>query len=145
MDYILDTNILVHLVRGNELIVNLIQKIDKESGTMYISIVSVGEIYSLAYQFGWGQTKLEAMEDLLTQLLPIPIENKEMAKMYAEIDAYSQHKNPDIAMPKHISARNMGKNDLWIAATAYLLEAKLLTMDNDFDHLNKVFFEVEKI
>jgi tRNA(fMet)-specific endonuclease VapC len=29
----------------------------------------------------------------------------------------------------------MGKNDLWIAATALYLDMKLHTTDNDFDHL----------
>jgi len=38
----------------------------------------------------------------------------------------------------------MGKNDLWIAATAYALEAVLLTTNGDFDHLHNLFFEVKK-
>jgi predicted nucleic acid-binding protein len=42
------------------------------------------------------------------------------------------------------SSRNMGKNDLWIAATAYALNAVLLTTDADFDHLHQIFFEVKK-
>lgn len=29
----------------------------------------------------------------------------------------------------------MGKNDLWIAATAHVLGAHVLTTDKDFDHL----------
>lgn len=32
-------------------------------------------------------------------------------------------------------ARNMGKNDLWIAASAKAAGATLLTTDGDFDHL----------
>ena len=39
----------------------------------------------------------------------------------------------------------MGKNDLWIAVTTHLLEATLITTDNDFDHLKNVYFNVEKI
>ena len=39
----------------------------------------------------------------------------------------------------------MGKNDVWIAATASVLDATLLTTDNDFDHLNKEFLTVAKI
>jgi predicted nucleic acid-binding protein len=39
----------------------------------------------------------------------------------------------------------MGKNDLWIAATAYSLDIPLLTTDIDFDHLNKTFINVMKI
>lgn len=37
----------------------------------------------------------------------------------------------------------MGKNDLWIAATASILGAKLLTTDNDFEHLNGKYLEIE--
>lgn len=44
-----------------------------------------------------------------------------------------------------MSARNMGKNDLWIAATAAMSEATLLTTDNDFDHLDGHYFKVEKL
>jgi tRNA(fMet)-specific endonuclease VapC len=39
------------------------------------------------------------------------------------------------------SAKNMGKNDLWIAATAATTGATLVSTDNDFAHLNKVFFD----
>lgn len=145
MDFVLDTNILVHLIRTNPLIVKLIEEIENQGGSVFISIVSVGEIYSLAYQFGWGKNKLQEVETLLEQLIPIPIENRELAKMYAEIDAYSQNKNPNLSMPKGVSARNMGKNDLWIAATAYLLEASLITTNNDFVHLDGIYFHIVKV
>ena len=36
----------------------------------------------------------------------------------------------------------MGKNDIWIAATASVLDATLLTTDKDFDHLNNEFLNV---
>jgi tRNA(fMet)-specific endonuclease VapC len=38
----------------------------------------------------------------------------------------------------------MGKNDLWIAATAFVANAELVTMDGDFDHLNDEFLKVHK-
>lgn len=47
--------------------------------------------------------------------------------------------------PLKMSARNMGKNDIWIAATASVLGAVLLTTDNDFDHLQDEFLQVDKI
>ena len=62
---------------------------------------------------------------------------------YAEIDAFSQGKLKD--RPLSISARNMGKNDLWIAATASILNATLLTTDLDFNHLHNVFLNLEYI
>ena len=36
----------------------------------------------------------------------------------------------------------MGKNDLWIAATASVLDLTLLTTDKDFDHLKDVFLDL---
>lgn len=39
----------------------------------------------------------------------------------------------------------MSKNDLWIASLAALLSLKLVTTDADFDHSDKVSFEIEKI
>ncbi len=35
--------------------------------------------------------------------------------------------------------RKMGKNDLWIAATAIFADARLLTTDRDFDGLDPLF------
>jgi tRNA(fMet)-specific endonuclease VapC len=43
------------------------------------------------------------------------------------------------------SARNMGKNDLWIAATASVLDIPLMTTDNDFAHLDPVFLKLIKL
>ena len=39
----------------------------------------------------------------------------------------------------------MGKNDLWIAATAYCLDATLLTEDGDFNSLQGSFLTVARI
>jgi tRNA(fMet)-specific endonuclease VapC len=39
----------------------------------------------------------------------------------------------------------MGKNNLWIAATAALPGLKLVTTDGDFDHLHEVFFDLQKL
>jgi predicted nucleic acid-binding protein len=39
----------------------------------------------------------------------------------------------------------MSKNDLWMAATASVLDTTLLTTDNDFEHLHNEFLQVAKI
>jgi len=39
----------------------------------------------------------------------------------------------------------MGKNDIWIAATASVYGLTLLTTDKDFDHLNEVHVNLEYI
>ncbi len=70
----------------------------------------------------------------------IPIINN-----YGIIDAYSQGKLKEKPLPKGMSVRNMGKNDLWIAASAMASKATLLTTDKDFEHLHNQFIEVKVI
>ncbi len=38
----------------------------------------------------------------------------------------------------------MGKNDLWIAATAKVANASLIKIDSDFNHLHDKFIQVKK-
>lgn len=61
---------------------------------------------------------------------------------YAEFDVYSQGKSQKHQYPAGFTSRNMGKSDLWIAATAVVTNSTILTNDNDFDHLNNVFMPV---
>jgi len=107
-----------------------------------ISVASKGEIYSLAKQFGWGGDKLKTLDELLRKLPTVDISHEQIIRRYAEIDAFSLGK--DKARPLRIgqTARVMGKNDLWIAATASVLNAALLAIDHDFDHLSRVFLDV---
>lgn len=60
----------------------------------------------------------------LRRLIAVPIPNRNIVDAYVEIDYYSR-----------AQGRKMGKNDLWIAATARVEAATLLTTDQDFDHL----------
>lgn len=142
--FFLDTGILLGIIRGS----GYAEFIEKEYNLFnqttfsYISVVTVGEIYSLAIQFGWGDKKIRILDDILKQIPVIDINSDEVIRRYAEVDAYSQCKHPTKQMSDNLSARNMGKNDLWIAATASVLNAKLLTTDRDFDHLESRFLEV---
>lgn len=60
------------------------------------------------------------------------------------MDAYSKHKDSVRKYPKGYSSIKVGKNDLWIAATAQVTNSKLVTTDRDFDHLDGVFIDVIK-
>ncbi len=145
MDYLLDTNIILTYVRESkytELIDHTYNPLGKEN-TAIISIVSVGEIKSLAIQNKWGRRKLAQLEVLLNQFAIADINVETIVEKYAEIDAFSQGKLPH--KPSTFTSRNMGKNDLWIAATAFILEAQLLTIDKDFDHLKDEFLNFERI
>jgi tRNA(fMet)-specific endonuclease VapC len=110
---------------------------------VFISVVTVGKSRSIALQNNWGQKKLELLEVLLEEMLVVEI-NEGLIETYAQIDAYAQHRNPAFAGYPFKTARNMGKNDLWIAATGALLGLKLVITDSDFDHLHEVFFDIQK-
>jgi len=107
-------------------------------------VVSEAEIKSIAIQNNWGANRRNKLDDFLDQVNIVEV-NQLYINTYIEIDSYSQQKNPAFTTYSFESSRNMGKNDLWIASLAALLSLKLITTDADFDHLNQVFLEVEKI
>ncbi len=129
---VLDTNILVHYVRDDatwETVRTDFRLLIVEP-TPVISIVTVGELRSLARQWKWGEGKLDRMEFALGYFLVLPVESADLVDIYAEIDSHFQ-----------IRGRKMGKNDLWIATTTVSLGATLLTTDRDFDELDPVFLK----
>ncbi len=83
-------------------------------------------------------------QSLLTKIIIIDINSSDtdLLHAYSQIDAYSKGKLP--GNPLGTSAINIGKNDLWIAATAIVANATLLTIDGDFDHLHSKFIQVKK-
>ena len=146
MRYILDTNILLHYLRASELslrIDNQFNPLDSSNNETILCVVSVGEIRAIAKINHWGQKRLDKIELLCAELLITDINSEDLLERYAEIDAFSQGKL--IGRPLNTSSRNMGKNDLWIAATASILNATLLTTDLDFNHLHNEFLNVECI
>jgi predicted nucleic acid-binding protein len=126
-DYLLDTNILVHLIRNK----SLGQRIQAQYNLRavitrcLISVVTVGEMEKLARSLGWGNNKLSKMRELLQQLIWIDINDPAIFSAYAEIACFSEGQGI-----------RMGDNDAWIAATAKASGCTLLTTDRDFDHLD---------
>jgi len=142
MTYLIDTNIIVHFVRDLALYkaVENDYQIFESPNKVVISEVSIGEIYSLSKRNRWGERRMERLERFLSSLTVAPISyHPDIYRAYAIIDAYSQSKHPTFSLPQGMTARNMGKNDVWIAATAYILRATLVTTDKDFDHLQRFF------
>ena len=142
MNYLLDTNVLVAFIRGGSFREHIENRYDPfgEQNTAIISVVTVGEIESFALRNGWGIRKLTNLSELLSSLIVTDINVRSVIKKYAEIEAFSQNKLPHKPLPT--TARNMGKNDLWIAATAAVIGAKLLTTDTDFEHLNGEYLDL---
>ncbi len=99
-----------------------------------ICVVTRGELISLSYQRGWGEAKRDVLNQFLKKIPHIGIDKDEIMERYGEIDAFSQGKLKGKSLGT--SARNMGKNDLWIAAVASVARAALITTDKDFHHLD---------
>ena len=86
-----------------------------------------------------------SLRNTLAYHLIYPIRTRTIIDAYAKIDAYSQGKLASKPLPLNMSARNMGKNDIWIAATAHVTQATLLTTDKDFNHLAGYFIDLQYI
>ncbi len=142
--YLLDTNICLAYIRGHK----LYKKVEAELNLMsddaliLISVVTKAELISLGIQNGWENNKIKKLESLLKKLFLININeaDKNLIQTYARIDAFSQGKLSGLS--NKYTSRNMGKNDLWVAATAYVTQAELITTDMDFDHLDSTFLTI---
>ncbi|QKZ11813.1 type II toxin-antitoxin system VapC family toxin [Spirosoma sp. KUDC1026] len=128
---IYDTNLLIGHIRERTL----------PPATTLIPIIVVAELEAFALKADWGLQKVEFMRYLVGRHPIVDIEPA-MVNRYAEIDAFSQGKLQSV--PLRTSARNMGKNDIWIAATALYLDLELYTTDNDFDHLPALGLQLVK-
>jgi tRNA(fMet)-specific endonuclease VapC len=80
-----------------------------------LPIVVVGELKALALKGNWGYQRVAFLERLFGRY-PLVGMDEESTDLYARVDAYSQGKLLGQPLPAGMSARNMGKNDLWIAA-----------------------------
>ena len=147
MNYLLDTNILVYYITRPNFLRQFENKYRPFSNqnVALISIVTEAEMKSIVIQRGWGEKKLKQLESLMARFLKVPVNTNQQVKAYAEIDAYSKHKDPVRIYPPGYSSNSVGKNDLWIAATAYVTKSKLVTTDGDFDHLDGVFVDLIKL
>ncbi len=122
------------MIYDTNLIIKHIRKSEKLPSLTIIPIPVVGELKSFAIKSNWGPIKTQFL-NILINSFPLVDIIEELSDTYAEIDAYSQGKLPQKPLPTGITARNMGKNDLWIATTAIYFDIELHSTDNDFEHL----------
>jgi predicted nucleic acid-binding protein len=104
--YVLDTNVLLALIRGN----TLGESIDAAYGLRsnlqrhVVSIVSQAELLVLADRNKWADEKRDALTLMFENLVILPIDGQGF------MDAYVQVSNAAAKHPE--GARNMGKNDI---------------------------------
>jgi tRNA(fMet)-specific endonuclease VapC len=134
--YVLDTNILLALIRGKA----LGESIDDAYGLRanlqrhVVSIASQAELLVLAERNRWAQAKKDAVNLMFQNLVVLPIDGESL------LDGYLQVSRADMTWQE--GPRNMGKNDICIAATAVSSGLPLLTTDKDFNFLNGNLIQV---
>jgi tRNA(fMet)-specific endonuclease VapC len=139
---VLDTNIVLAYARGTDRVIDVFEATFPPDEYEYvISIVTRAEMYALAACRGWTERTVEKVKELLDSYLQVRIDNEAIVNAYSIIDEFGR-KSPNPL--RSTTARHMGKNDLWIAATATLYNASLATLDGDFDHLESHFFMLNK-
>lgn len=146
MNFVLDTNIILLLVK-NENFGNFFKQTYQHTSQNHLlyPFATLGELDSITKQNNWGEKKIHILNQILKGFQFIGQVNTDMIEAYGLIDAFSQGKLKNKPLPQGMSARNMGKNDLWIAAVTYTLNATLITTDKDFEHLAPDFIKLNLI
>ncbi len=125
---VLDTNVLVHVLRGKALGQHILARygLDRREWAPIVSAVTVGELHALARQWRWSPAHVARLDALVFNLHVVDV----APDIGGLVAAYG-----DLDFESRAMGYKMGKNDLWIAATAKIFGAVLLTCDKDFDHL----------
>lgn len=92
MNLLFDTNILVFLSK-TPYYHKVRNSLNPDNQRVYISIVTIAELRSISLQNKWGVKKVNVVNELLEEITVIEV-NENLANIYAEIDAYSQCRNP---------------------------------------------------
>jgi tRNA(fMet)-specific endonuclease VapC len=135
--YLLDTNVILHLVRGNNLgqhLATTFRLLDAVNRPL-VSIVSHGELRVIADQNGWGDKKRDALMNALDNLVTVDLNDERVLENYVEVCRACRNKAG--------GARVISNNDSWIAATTKAANAVLLTTDRDFVHLHPAICSVQ--
>ena len=143
MKFILfDTNVVVGMVRNSAFEAQLDMIYPYDTNRIMLSVVSQGELQSLAIQWNWGEKKRMRLQYLISKFVIYPVKVEKVINAYAQIDAFSQGKLADRPLPQGTSARNMGKNDIWIAALSMQTQIPLVSRDAHFKHIAGLDLEV---
>ena len=147
---VLDTCAIIHIIRGKatgKRLQEWMNGLDSQP-IQIISSVTKAELLTFALMAGWETKKYSFLNRFLDGVTYIDINHSDtqLIENYTIIDAYSKNKATDVnGNFKGGSHIIMGKNDIWIAATAKTLKTTLLTSDGDFDHLHPSVLNVKKI
>src|ERR1019366_4150966 len=86
--YLLDTSILLHLIRGKDLgrYINITFDLANAVHRPLVSIVTHGEIWALADRHEWGTDKRAALTKMLDSLVTITLDDQAILDAYVYMD-----------------------------------------------------------
>lgn len=147
---LIDTCVIIHIVRESATGIKCLQALSEfdDNPSLVVSVVTKAELESFSRQHNWGAAKVQQLTNFLNAAIVIDIMQSDatLLNSYVMIDGYSKRKFPGPGGTLlNDSAKKMGKNDLWIGATAKTLDIPLMTTDGDFDHLNTELLRVIKV
>jgi tRNA(fMet)-specific endonuclease VapC len=137
--YVLDTNILMAYVRQSTTYTNAENALNltADDVQLIVSSVSIAEIMVLAQRNGWEMKKTEALTHFFEEtmlIVDVSIGAPELLQAYVNLEIASQK-----------LGYKMNKNDLWVAATAKVTNAILVTTNFVFNHFDGQELSVSKI
>ncbi|MEX1230963.1 MAG: type II toxin-antitoxin system VapC family toxin [Planctomycetaceae bacterium] len=133
---ILDTSIVVDVAKNNRSGQAILDAypLTSRSDRPLISVITMGEILGIAKIQTWTSAKIDSLHELLSEFVKLDL-TTDVVEAYAELVSLCRTRN-----------HTMGQqNDMWIAATAKVAGAVLLTGDSGFKWLNSLFIRVEYV
>jgi tRNA(fMet)-specific endonuclease VapC len=121
-DFLLDTNIVIELFKGNPDIVKSLET----TQSVTIPFAVLGELYLGAYRSSNSQKHIKQVNDFLKKCF-VAFADNETADNYALIKAALLNKGKPIP-----------ENDIWIAAIAKQYVLILITRDKHFDEIDGI-------
>ncbi|MFC5624561.1 type II toxin-antitoxin system VapC family toxin [Algoriphagus winogradskyi] len=144
---LLDTSLILHYMRGDA----TFRKVEEEhhlltdpGSIILLSAISIGEIEGFFLRKDYGEKQTERWRKLLEKSIILSIDGRDekLMQAYAAIQGYCQNNHPRL---NAANSKIIGQNDMWIAATTYVINATLFTKDKDFVHLKDVFIKLVTI
>ena len=124
LEYVVcDTTVVSDLRRGGHACVRMAIL---SRAVKVINVVTIGELRAGAIQAGWGDRRRSELEATINAYVRVDID-VETADAWARLQASCVR-----------LGRNIGLNDLWIAATAIRLGCPVASLDADFERIPAV-------
>lgn len=142
---VLDTSAIINFSKASDKGKAIKTYFDSLQNVRYcIATPVVAELLVFSEANQWGVPRQQAIKNFVDSCMIIDINaaDQELLDAYKDIDLFSRRKKAINGSFLSAGSIKMGKNDLWIAATAMVLNAPLITTDKDFSHLNNAMVTI---